>query len=161
MVFVSNNNSDRYSVIKRTCCVENAMPSQVITQRVLDPKKERSVATKVAIQMCAKLGGFPWSIDVKMNGIMFIGYDVCHDTRDKERSYGAIVATMDMRSSQEFYSSVTAHRNGEELSNNLGISVAQAIRKYQEIHKFLPQRILFYRGKHFAVVTQNSLISAD
>lgn len=148
LVAVSNNSADRYSAIKKTCCVRNSLPSQVVTSRVMDPRnmsKMRSVATKVAIQMNSKIGGMPWLVDVRMNGIMFIGYDVCHDTRNRANSYGAIVATMDMRESPVFYSSVSAHTNGEELSNNLATNVLKAIKQYKEIHKKLPDRILFYR----------------
>lgn len=77
MIAVGNNSADRYSTVKKTCCVRNATPSQVVTSRVMDPRnmsKLRSVATKVAIQINAKIGGLPWSVDVKMDNIMFIGY---------------------------------------------------------------------------------------
>lgn len=147
-VAVSNNSADRYSAIKKTCCVQNALPSQVVTNRVMDPRnmsKLRSVATKVAIQMNAKLGGMPWLVDCKINNVMFIGYDVCHDTNNKANSYGAVVATMDMRQSTCFFSAVSAHTNGEELSNNLAVNVVKAIKQYVTIHKVLPSRILLYR----------------
>lgn len=77
MVAVGNNSADRYSAIKKTCYVRNSTPSQVVTSRVMDSRnmsKLRSVATKVAIQINAKIGGLPWTVDVKMDGIMFIGY---------------------------------------------------------------------------------------
>lgn len=76
---------------------------------------------------------------------MFIGYDVCHDTRDKSRSFGALVATMDMRQSTKFFSSVKAHKNGEELTNNVALDVVTALQQYRQEHKKLPDRILFYR----------------
>lgn len=148
LITVSNNQADRYSIIKKVCTVRHAVPSQVVTRRVMDSRdmrRMRSVATKVAIQMNSKIGGLPWNIDVKMNNIMFIGYDVCHDTRDKSRSYGAIVATMDMRCSSKFYSAASAHTNGEELSNHLSLNVVQALHEYRATHGKLPDRILFYR----------------
>lgn len=150
---VSNNQADRYSTIKKVCSVQNAVPSQVVTRRVMDGRDRRrmmSVATKVAIQMNAKIGGLPWNVDVNMNRCMFLGFDVCHDTRDRSRSYGALVATMDLKSQNtarpsRFFSCVTPHTNGEELSNNLPISVIKALKQYQEIHGILPDRLLFYR----------------
>lgn len=147
-VAVSNNQAERYSAIKKTCYVRHAVPSQVVTRRVMDnrnPSRMRSVATKVAIQMNAKNGGMPWFIDIKMNNVMFVGYDVCHDTRDRAKSYGAIVATMDMRRSTRFFSSVSAHTNGEELSNNLSLDMVKALKQYQSEHSCLPDRIMFYR----------------
>lgn len=153
LVAVSNNQSDRYSTIKKVCCVQNAVPSQVVTRRVMDGRdlrKMRSVATKVAIQMNAKIGGLPWNVDVNMNNCMFLGFDVCHDTRDRSRSYGALVATMDLRCQNakrpsRFFSCVTPHTNGEELSNNLPLSVIKALKQYESIHGKLPDRLLFYR----------------
>lgn len=152
-VAVSNNQSDRYSTIKKVCSVQNAVPSQVVTRRVMDGRdlrRMKSVATKVAIQMNAKIGGLPWNVDVNMNNCMFLGFDVCHDTRDRARSYGALVATMDLRSQNanrpsRFFSCVTPHTNGEELSNNLPLSVIKALKQYESIHGKLPDRLLFYR----------------
>lgn len=153
LVAVSNNQADRYTAIKKVCCVQNAVPSQVVTRRVMDGRDRRkmmSVATKVAIQINAKIQGMPWNVDVNMTNCMFLGFDVCHDTRDRSRSYGALVATMDLRSDAEdptrFFSCVTPHTNGEELSNNLPLSVIKALKQYQKVHKgALPDRLLFYR----------------
>lgn len=141
LVAVSNNQADRYSMIKKVCCVQNAVPSQVVTRRVMDSRDRRrmmSVATKVAIQMNAKIGGLPWNMDVNMNGCMFLGFDVCHDTRDRSRSYGALVATMDLKATTaqrptRFFSCVTPHTNGEELSNNLPLSVIKVIKNTEAI----------------------------
>lgn len=62
---------------------------------------------------------------------MVVGYDVCHDTRSKEKSFGAFVATLDRNMSQ-YFSSVNAHTSGEELSAHMGFNIAMALRKYRE-----------------------------
>lgn len=61
MCIVSNNNTDRYSVIKKRCYVDFGIPSQVVVQKTITPKDPSkgpsglmSVATKVAIQMNCK-----------------------------------------------------------------------------------------------------------
>lgn len=147
-IFVGNNQADRYSAIKRICTVQHAVPSQVVTRKNIDARngsKLLSVATKVAIQIGTKIGGIPWMVDIKLSNAMFIGYDVCHDTRDKSRSYGAVVATMDMKLSTKFFSAVSAHVNGEELSNNLALNVVKALGQYRGLHGKLPDRILLYR----------------
>lgn len=77
--------------------------------------------------------------------IYHLSYDVCHDTYNRANSYGAVVATMDLRKSTRFFSAVSAHTNGEEMSNNLALNVAKALKQYFNIHKLLPSRILFYR----------------
>jgi aubergine-like protein len=56
--------SNLYTAIKRTCCCELAIPSQVVTKKNVAPNqpKTMSVVTKVAIQMSCKIGGSPWGI---------------------------------------------------------------------------------------------------
>ena len=56
MVVVPNNKGDVYHAIKKVLCVDRPIPSQVITGTLLKKGKGlMSVATKVAIQMAAKL----------------------------------------------------------------------------------------------------------
>lgn len=67
MCVVSNNQGDRYATIKKRCYLDFGIPSQVMVHKTITPKDKTkgigglmSVATKVAIQMNAKLGGLPW-----------------------------------------------------------------------------------------------------
>ncbi|XP_037033212.1 protein aubergine-like isoform X2 [Bradysia coprophila] len=92
-----------------------------------------------------KLGGAPWMVEIPKAGLMVVGYDVCHDAKDKSKSYGAIVATMDMKVSQNYFSAVTAHTNGEELSNQLLLNMVKALNCFKGQHNALPDRIVFYR----------------
>lgn len=150
MAIVSNNNADRYAAIKKKCCVDRAIPSQVIVERTITPKNGNargllSIATKVAIQMNTKMGFAPWKMNIPISGLMVIGFDVCHDTRDRSRSFGAFVASMDQQRSDVYYSSACAHRNGEELSNSFGQMTRKALQCYISIHNELPKKIIVYR----------------
>jgi aubergine-like protein len=78
---VPSANKDVYDSIKRVCCVEFGIPSQVVTSNILNLNnmtKTKSVITKVAIQMNCKLGGEIWGIKlpvkikIKINQIKFI-----------------------------------------------------------------------------------------
>lgn len=53
---------------------------------------------------------------------MIVGFDVCHDPRDKRKSYGAMVATTD-DSLARYFSIVKHHAAGDELSVNFGLSL--------------------------------------
>lgn len=150
MCVVTNINADRYSNIKKKCCVERPVPTQVICQRTITPKSGNtrgllSIATKVAIQMNCKLGGAAWSIDLPIKGLMTMGFDVCHDAKDKKKSYGALVATMDLKECSDYFSAVSPHTNGEELSNQLAVDVTKALKQYRDIHGTLPARICMFR----------------
>lgn len=107
-----------------------------------------SICTKVAIQVNTKLGGIPWMIKIELSDLMVIGFDVCHDTLDrkKERSYGAMVATMYYKQNDKtqlikYFSVVSPHANGTELSNNFEINIIKAIQAWGRN----PENILIYR----------------
>ena len=88
---VSNSNAARYSAIKTKCCVDRPIPTQIFLSRNLTNRGLMSIATKVAIQMNCKIGGVPWSVDIPVQGLMVVGYDVCHDTSNKARDFGMLV----------------------------------------------------------------------
>lgn len=104
-----------------------------------------SIATKVVIQMNAKLMGAPWMIEMPLNGLMTVGFDVCHSRKESCKSYGALVATMDIKRSSKYYSAVTQHLKGQELSNEISVKMTCALKAYRDVHGTLPERILFYR----------------
>lgn len=151
MCIVSNNRADRYSAIKKKCCVDNAIPTQVMVHKTIIPKPGKeigsllTVGTKVVIQMNSKLGGAPWMVGIPLNGLMVVGFDVYHDTIARKKSYGAMVATMDMKLKQNYFSTVTAHENNEELSNHFKINILKAVNAYEKQHKARPEKILIYR----------------
>lgn len=49
-------------------------------------------AEVIIIQMNFKLDGVPWKVKISPSGLMTIGFD---DTKDKSKSFGAIVAAYD------------------------------------------------------------------
>ena len=104
-----------------------------------------SIATKVAIQMNCKVGGAPWAVDIPLKDLMAVGYDVCHDPRDKRRSYGAMVATLD-KHCLRWYSNVTRHSAGEELSTNFALNMKKALNKFKGVNEnCLPGFIVIFR----------------
>ncbi|KAL1117937.1 hypothetical protein AAG570_004251, partial [Ranatra chinensis] len=145
MCIVPNNRADRYSAIKKKCCVDRAVPTQVVVAKNLTSKGALSIATKIAIQINCKIGGTPWTVNIPMSGLMVVGYDVCHDTSNKGRSFGAMVASLNKGLSR-YYSAVSPHTNGEELSNDLSVNISKAVMKYKECNEGLaPSCIIIYR----------------
>ena len=88
MCIMPNNRADRYSAIKKKCCIDRPVPTQCILAKNLNSKGTQTIATKVAVQINCKLGGAAWSTIIPAKGIMVVGFDVCHDTNDKNRDYG-------------------------------------------------------------------------
>ncbi|KAK9512948.1 hypothetical protein O3M35_001250 [Rhynocoris fuscipes] len=146
MCIVPNNRSDRYAAIKKKCCVDRAVPTQVVLSKNLVSKGIMSIATKIAVQINCKIGGTPWTVNIPLSGLMVVGYDVCHDTTNKGRSFGAMVASLNKNLSR-YYSSATPHTSGEELSNDLSINIVKAALKYKKYNEEnkLPSSIVIFR----------------
>jgi len=146
MIVIPNNKGDHYAAIKKKCCLEKPIPSQCVTGTVLSkPKGLMSVATKVAIQMNTKLGGEPWAVKIPLKDTMVIGYDTYHDSAQKGRSVGAVVASMNSTFTK-YLSVANLHTNpAQELNDNMCPAITKALRKYAEINGALPARVIMYR----------------
>merc|ERR1711973_1052694 len=146
MAVIPNNKGDHYAAIKKKCVIENPIPSQCVTSTVLNkPKGLMSVATKVAVQMICKLGGEPWAVDIPMKGTMVIGFDTYHDSAQKGRSAGALVASLN-KTFTKYLSVANLHTNpAQELDDNICPAIARALRKYNDLNGEMPQRIILYR----------------
>ncbi|CRK90587.1 CLUMA_CG004289, isoform A [Clunio marinus] len=146
MVVVPSAAADRYAAIKKLCCIEKSIPSQVVLSKNLSPRKGGlSIATKIVIQMNCKLGGAPWMIKIPLDGIMTVGFDVTHDTNNRNMSYGAFVASMDLNKSVKFFSTVNSHATGAEISPIIGSNMISALTQFKETHNSLPSQIFYYR----------------
>ncbi|XP_075215881.1 piwi-like protein Siwi [Lycorma delicatula] len=144
MCVVSNNRADRYNAIKKKTNVDRPVPSQVLCAKTMTRKGAMSIATKVAIQLSCKIGGAPWSVDLPLQGLMVVGYDVCHDSQSKAKSFGAMVASLNKPLSR-YFSTVTHHSSGEEVFNDLALNIGKAIHKFSQVNSSLPSKIIIYR----------------
>lgn len=149
LVVLPNNSADRYSAVKKISCVDNAVPVQVVVLRTMQPKKGnigsvKSIATKVLVQINCKLGGVPWSIQFPLAGTMTIGFDVTRDTITR-KSYGAFIATMDIKQRVQFFSTVAPHDNSEECSAHIDTHMRKALKTYYQVNGCFPERIIMYR----------------
>jgi len=54
---------------------------------------------------------------------MIVGFDVCHDKQNKNKSYGALIATMN-DTHTTYFNCVQKYENRQELSNNFAMSIA-------------------------------------
>lgn len=149
VIVVDNNDGERYAAIKKICSSStNPVPIQILCAKTIADTNRgiMSIATKVAIQINCKLGGIPWYIRIPLKGLLVIGFDVTHDTNDRSKSYGAMVASLNpQEEGGQFFCCANSHKNGEQISNYLGANIIVALRKYQQLNKSLPQRIIIYR----------------
>ena len=94
MCILSNNNSTKYSAIKKKVCVDRPIPNQVMLSKNLNQRNQNMLATvssKIAMQMGCKIGCVPWTVniaDTSNLNIMSVGFDVCHDTTNPGSDFG-------------------------------------------------------------------------
>jgi len=145
MVVIPNNKGDHYAVVKKKCCIDKPIPSQVMTSTVLNkPKGLMSVATKVALQMNCKLGGEPWAVKIPLKNTMVIGYDTYHDSLHKDKSVGAVVASVNSTFTK-FISMADFHSNQSEMTDRMCPAIAKALSRYNSLNGCLPERVIMYR----------------
>lgn len=136
---------DRYSAVKKLCCVDMPVPSQVINSKTIgNPQKLRSVVQKIALQMNCKLGGELWSVQIPVESLMICGLDTYHDASRSKKSVLAFVASMNQNRTRWF--SMTAMQNpGQEAGDCLKVLFISALRKYFEVNHGLPEKIVLFR----------------
>ena len=145
MVVIPNNKGDHYAVVKKKCCIDKPIPSQVMTATVLNKSKGlMSGATNVALQMICKLGGEPWAVKIPLKNTMVIGYDTYHDSLYKDKSVGAVVASVNSTFTK-FISMADFHSNQSEMTDRMCPAIGKALRRYNSLNGCLPERVIMYR----------------
>jgi len=146
IVFMHSLHKERYDAIKKAASAEKGLVTQVVTAKLLlDQKRARTAAQKIAIQIAAKVGGEPWWVDVPIKKTMICGYDTHHDTTKRGRSFGAFVASLNMRFSR-WWSKADAHERLEEVSSMMSVNIIEAVNAYKKFNdNELPERIIIYR----------------
>ncbi|XP_003227089.2 piwi-like protein 2 isoform X1 [Anolis carolinensis] len=143
---ITGTRDDLYGAIKKLCCVQSPVPSQVINARTIttQPAKLRSIAQKILLQINCKLGGELWSVDIPLKQLMMIGMDVYHDPGRGKRSVVGFVASTNHTLTQ-WYSKVVFQMPHQEMVDSLKVCLVGALQKFYEVNHFLPEKIVFYR----------------
>ena len=81
-------------------------------------------------------------VSVMLQDMMVVGYDVYHERGQK--SQGALVATLN-DSYSKYFSTVSTHEEGRELSHDLSFRLNLALEAYLKERKKIPKILLIYR----------------
>ncbi|GAA6088114.1 piwi-like protein 2 isoform X2 [Tachysurus ichikawai] len=139
------NRDDLYSAIKKLCCVQSPCPSQAINVRTISqPKKLRSIAQKILLQINCKLGGELWTVNVPLKHLMVVGVDVHHNSSKKIQSVMGFVASLNSLMTK-WYSRVTFQMTNEEIISGFRVCLLAALQKYYEVNHSFPEKIVIYR----------------
>lgn len=136
---------DRYAAIKKICCSEIPVPSQVINARTLsNDAKNRSIVQKILLQMNCKLGGTLWSVKIPFKNVMICGIDSYHDSSQKGNSVAAFVASINP-SYTKWFSKAVIQTKREEIVNGLCSSFISALLAFRKENGKYPDSVIIYR----------------
>lgn len=128
---------DRYAAIKRICCAELPIPSQVINAKTLkNDAKNRSIVQKILLQMNCKMGGSLWNIKIPFKNVMICGVDTFHEAGNKGNSVAAFIASLD-GTYTKWYSRAIIQSKKEELLHGMTQSLRYAINEYKRVRSLL------------------------
>lgn len=136
----------RYQRIKRLCCIEFPVPSQIIVAKTINKPDNslRSIAQKIILQMNVKLGGELWRLPIPIKKIMIVGIDVYHKIEKGYKSIAGFVSSLNSEQTR-WYSKVCFQMVGQELADTLKTTFAASLKKYHEINGYLPEKIFIFR----------------
>ncbi|XP_067857698.1 piwi-like protein 2 [Heptranchias perlo] len=142
---VTGNRDDLYHAIKKLCCVQSPVSSQVINVRTISQSaRMRSICQKILLQINCKLGGELWGVDIPLKQLMVIGMDVYHDPVRGKQSVVGFVASLN-KAMTKWYSKVVFQMPNQEIIDGLKICLVASLKKYYEINHCLPEKIAVYR----------------
>ncbi|XP_009996166.1 PREDICTED: LOW QUALITY PROTEIN: piwi-like protein 2 [Chaetura pelagica] len=146
LCIVATSREDMYGAIKKLCCVQAPVPSQVINAQTLScqPGRLRSVAQKVLLQMNCKMGGELWGVDIPLKQLMVIGMDVYHGPSRGVRSVIGFVASMN-HVLTKWYSRVVFQLPHQEIADSLRLCLIDALQHFHQVNHYLPRKIVVYR----------------
>lgn len=138
-----------YDSCKHYLLTKCPIPSQVVLiPTITSGKNLRSIVNKILIQLCAKVGGTPWSVtDLPFvdKPTMVVGIDVFHQGPMKKESLLAYCATINKYMSR-YWSTINVQPPGEEVGQGIQNAVKNSILEFKESNRgVFPQRIVVYR----------------
>ncbi|XP_076360662.1 piwi-like protein 1 [Tachypleus tridentatus] len=146
VIIFPTSRDDRYSAIKKLCCIDMPVPSQVINARTIsNHQKLRSVTQKIILQINCKLGGELWALEIPIRErTMICGIDVYHDISRGGKSVLGFVSSLN-QSFTRWFSRPAFQQSGQEIIDCLKLAFLGALRKYYEVNHDLPKKIFIFR----------------
>lgn len=139
-----------YDDVKRFLLTEFPVPSQVVLcNTIAKGKNLRSIVNKILIQINAKIGGIPWTVDnlpFMDKPTMVCGMDVFHNTALGKKSVLALTASVNNSATKYFSTSVIQTELGQEAALSLQEGMTKSLEAFKKANNgTYPARIIFYR----------------
>ena len=143
-------NGQFYNDIKKLLIKDRPVPSQVVLLKTIQAGRGlRSICNKILIQICAKVGGIPWTINnfpFSDRPTMLVGIDPYQKNMGggKKVNILAFCATMD-RNFSKYWTTVRIQDFGQETGTQLQSCMTQALAEFKEANKIEVENIIVFR----------------
>ncbi|XP_050528913.1 protein argonaute-3-like [Daktulosphaira vitifoliae] len=146
VILFPNQREDRYNAVKKICCADLGLPSQVIVSRTLSkPDKLSSITQKIALQMNCKLGGSCWAIEIPLTLTMIVGIDVYHEKGKQVSSVVGFIASLDKHFTQWTSVATMQKCTHQELVKPIQDSFRKVLQRWKMKNGVFPEKIIIYR----------------
>ena len=141
---------DRYDAIKQYCTEVRGIPTQFVRSVTLtQPSKMETVSPNILVQMNCKAGGVPWSVDMPLQGVMYVGLDVykgflVQSDDEPQRPILGCAASTNAQGTR-WFSKVAEQPLSGFCNEKLGWLVRDALYQYKKNNRVLPGSIVIYR----------------
>ena len=138
-----------YDQCKHYLLTKCPIPSQVVlVPTITSGRNLRSIVNKVLIQICAKVGGTPWSVmnfPFAEKPTMIVGIDVFHQAPLKREYLLSYCGTINRHFSR-YWSTVSIHNSYEDVGFGIQEAVKSSINDFRNANRgIFPVRMIVYR----------------
>jgi aubergine-like protein len=147
LIVLPNALKTSYKKIKKICLVDLKLVSQIVTQFTLGRKEFNSIATKVLLQMAAKVGNTLW-VPKPMESlrgvrIMLVGVDSTADKNSKGKIIGFCASLNE--SHTKYFSSTIVQDSSSTVLEKMKELMCRSIKAYTDENKYPPNEIVVLR----------------
>lgn len=146
MAIFPDNAVDRYSAFKHQfCCTAPCITQVMLSKTISEAKSLKSVATKVAMQIIAKIGGLIWKLKFGFQEpTTVIGIDVHRDRQEKKMAVAACASwNRDISAYMNFSDYAEEDDDVHDVVTKL---IKQAVEKFKEPNGGqFPAHVMIYR----------------
>nr|Q2Q5Y8.1 RecName: Full=Piwi-like protein 2; AltName: Full=SMEDWI-2 [Schmidtea mediterranea]ABB77338.1 PIWI-like protein 2 [Schmidtea mediterranea] len=144
LVFVPD---DRVYAKVKSFTMSTGLLTQCVTTRNgtnRNDKRRKVVSSKTVMQIFAKFGYDPWTVEIKLRPTMIVGMDTYHNKSSK-KSIQASVFSINSTFTQYMSFVVNSPKGRQEFHETLGKNFNLALEDFKKRYDILPQRILVFR----------------
>ena len=148
MILPGNKNNPLYKDIKKMMLCDLPIPCQAVCSKTIDRGKNlRSIVNKILIQICAKMGGVPWTISnisLKEKNAMICGLSINTIRGGPLQAVIGFVSSVDKECTRYCSSAISVKKEGS-ISTEISTAFEKSLEQYKYETGAYPSNVVVYR----------------